>query len=86
MTRLLATALLTLALLTPAAPTQAQPVTCARVVSATPLVGGQYAGVTCPNGGLVVTLRPGQALPATGPARVNGGVLQSRNGAYPVVR
>ena len=78
--------LLTLALLAPAAPTQAQPVTCARIVAAAPLVGGQYAGVTCPAGGLVVTLRPGQTLPAVGPARVNGSVLQARNGAYPVVR
>jgi len=78
--------LLTLALLAPAAPTQAQPVTCARVVSATPLVGGQYAGVTCSTGGLVVSLRPGQALPDVGPALLSGDVLQARNGAYQITR
>jgi hypothetical protein len=75
---------LTLALSTPSQPA---PV-CSRVVSATAVHSGMYAGVTCPESTFLVVIRPGQRLPAVGRARiVNGGrTLQARNGAYQVTR
>jgi hypothetical protein len=68
-------------------PTQPAP-TCSRVVSAQPVHGGMYAGVTCPESTFLVVVRSGQRLPAVGKARiVNGGrTLQARNGAYQITR
>jgi hypothetical protein len=80
-------ALLLAATLALSAPSQPAPV-CSRVVSAAPVHGGMYAGVTCPESTFLVAVRAGQRLPALGKARiVNGGrTLQARNGAYQVTR
>ena len=75
---------LTLAL---SAPSQSAPV-CSLIVSVASVHSGMYAGVTCPEASFLVSIRPGQRLPALGKARiVNGGrTLQARNGAYQVTR
>jgi hypothetical protein len=80
-------ALLLAATLAFSTPSQPAPV-CSRVVSAAPVHGGMYAGVTCPEASFLVSIRAGQRLPAVGKARiVNGGrTLQARNGAYQVTR
>ena len=81
-------ALLLAATLALSAPAQPAPVQCSRVVSAQPVHGGMYAGVTCPESTFLVSIRAGQRLPALGRARiVNGGrTLRARNGAYQVTR
>jgi hypothetical protein len=75
---------LTLAL---SVPSQPAPV-CSRVLSAAPVHGGMYAGVTCPESTFLVVVRSGQHLPAVGKARiVNGGrTLAAVNGAYQITR
>ena len=80
-------ALLLAATLALSAPGQAAPV-CSRVLSATAVHGGMYAGVTCPESTFLVVVRPGQRLPAVGKARiVNGGrTLAAVNGAYAVTK
>ena len=78
-------ALIALALATPAtAQRQASPA-CSRVITSGYIHNGQYAGVNCPENRLIVSLRPGQALPARGAARTSGTLLLASNGAYPVV-
>ena len=69
------------------APSQPAPV-CSRVISAAPVHSGMYAGVTCPEASFLVSIRPGQRLPALGKARiVNGGrTLVAANGRYQVTR
>ena len=76
---------LTLAL---SVPSQPAPFQCSRVVSVASVHSGMYAGVTCPESTFLVSIRPGQRLPAVGRARiVNGGrTLQARNGAYQVTK
>ena len=80
-------ALLLAATLALSAPAQPAPV-CSRIVSVASVHSGMYAGVTCPESTFLVSIRPGQRLPAVGKARiVNGGrTLQATNGMYQVTR
>jgi hypothetical protein len=58
---------------------------CSRVVTSGYVHNGQYAGVNCPEGRLLVSMRPGQALPRRGPARIVGQQLYA-GGVYSVVQ
>jgi hypothetical protein len=80
-------ALLLAATLALSTPTQPAPV-CSRILSAAPVHGGMYAGVTCPEASFLVVVRSGQRLPALGKARIvnSGRTLAAVNGAYPVTR
>jgi hypothetical protein len=78
-------ALIALALSTPAtAQRQAAP-KCSRVVTSGYVMDGRYAGVNCPEGRIIVSMRAGQALPRRGPARIVGQQLYAGD-VYPVVR
>jgi hypothetical protein len=73
---------------TPSAP--ATPPACSRVTHVAMLIDGQYADVTCPQGTLRVSLKPGQAAPVRGPASVaratDGWMLVDGDNAYLIVR
>ena len=84
------TILISLALaFTLASPTRPQ---CSAIQSAVPVLNGQYAGVTCPEGRLTVVLRPDTPLPALGRASVSlvrsqgrsRYILVAANGRYEV--
>lgn len=64
MKTVLISALLALSIFTPSRPQ------CSEVQSATPVLDGRYAGVTCPEGRVTVAMRPNTPLPALGRSSV----------------
>jgi len=58
---------------------------CSRVITSGLVHNGMYAGVNCPEGHLLVSLRPNQPLPRRGPARIVGQQLYAGD-VYQVVR